>query len=87
MSSEVEFNYLASKVVGNDCVVFRLEDGTQVIVRVDIMRAGFRINEKGVKDYNFEFQNSVKVVPADKTFRVLMPIQPGGSGDPKKYTK
>jgi len=74
---EVEFTYLAAKVVGNDTVVFRLEDGAQVIVRVDINRAGFRINPStGSRDYNFEFNNTVKVVPHDKKFKALVPEQP-----------
>lgn len=83
--TEVEFNYLKAKIVGNDCVVFRLEDGAQVIVRVDITRAGSRVNEKtGQTDYNFEFHNQVKIVPAKRTFKVSLPEQ--GKGD-KGYIK
>lgn len=82
--SEVEFNYLSSKAVGNDCIVFRLEDGTQVIVRIDIMRAGFRVNDKGNKDYHFEFNNPVKVVPSDKKFKATVPIQPANASKGEK---
>lgn len=81
---QVEFKYLESKVVGNDCIVFRLEDGTQAVVRVDIMRAGNRINEKGEVDYHFEFNNSVKIIPADKKFKVLVAEQTKGD---KSYVK
>ncbi len=74
MSKEVEFTYLSAKTVGNDSIVFRLEDGAQVIVKVDIVRAGFRINSAtGKRDYNFEFNNTVKIIPHDKKFKAVVP--------------
>ena len=81
---QVEFKYLESKVVGNDCIVFRLEDGTQAVVRVDIMRAGSRMNEKGATEYHFEFNNAVKIIPADKKFKIDVPEQTKGD---KSYVK
>ena len=86
--SEVEFTYLSSKLAGSDTVVFRLEDGTEVLVRVDIMRAGFRINpSNGQRDYSFEFNNSVKVVPRDRKFRAQVPLQQGQSKKDGGYVK
>jgi hypothetical protein len=73
MTEEKEFKLLDSKIVGNDKIVFRLENGAQVIVRVDITRAGIRINEKGDEEYHFDFANSCKVIPSKKTFKVTMP--------------
>ena len=74
--SDVEFTYLSTKAVGNDTVVFRLEDGAQLTVRVDLARAGSRVNDRGEIEYHFEFGHQVKVIPKDKKFKVRMPVPP-----------
>ncbi len=66
----IEFDIIEAKTVGNNSVVFRLEDGTQVIVRVEIGRCGKRLDENGEAQYHFDFQNQVKIIPKDKKFRV-----------------
>jgi hypothetical protein len=79
--SGVEFTYLSSKAVGNDTVVFRLEDGTQVLIRVDLMRAGFRVNpSNGQPEYHCEFNNTVKFVPCDKYRKFKAPVPIAGAG-------
>jgi hypothetical protein len=73
MSEElVEFRWLESKLVGNDSLVFTLEDGAKVIVKVEIMKAGVHTDDKGEPIYHFEFNNICKVIPAKKTFKIKM---------------
>jgi len=66
----VEFKWLDSKLVGNNSLIFRLEDGAEVIVKVEIMRAGVHMDEKGEPAYHLEFNNLCKVIPAKKTFKM-----------------
>lgn len=67
----VDFKWLESKVQGDDTVVFRLEDGTLVKVKVDIDRAGiatsFR-NPDGTAHYNINTNLRIIVIPSDKKF-------------------
>ena len=74
--SEVEFECINYKVVGNDCVVFRMADGAQIIVRIDVLRAGRRKLPNGSFDYHLQLHNQVKVIPANKKFKVQLTIRP-----------
>jgi hypothetical protein len=85
--TEVEYDYIDTKVVGNNSVVFKLEDGTQVVVTVDIARAGKRKKPDGTDDYHFEFRNNVKVKPANKKFKVKLPIPNPNKNGGKGYTR
>ena len=68
----VEFRWLDSKSVGNNSIVFILEDGAKAIVRVEIVKAGVHIDEGGESVYHLEFTNLCKVIPAKKTFKIKM---------------
>ncbi len=85
--TEVEYDYLDTKIVGNNSVVFKLEDGTQVIVKVDITRAGKRIKSDGNPDYHFEFANNVKIKPATKKFKVKLRNPNPKKDSAKGYTR
>jgi len=72
MSEEkVEFKLLDAKCIGGNVVVFRLEDGTQVKVTVDLDRAGVSINKMGPDGnpmYNFNFANKATVIPVTRKY-------------------
>jgi len=70
---QVEFKWLDAKLVGSDTVVFRLEDGAMVKVRVDIGRAGVAINFKnpdGTPHYNVSAGLRIQIIPKSKKFYV-----------------
>lgn len=70
---QVEFKWLEARVVGNDTVVFRLEDGATVKVKVDIERAGVAINFRnpdGTAHYNINFAQRVTVLPPERKFKI-----------------
>jgi hypothetical protein len=69
----IEFKWLDAKLVGSDTVVFRLEDGAMVKVKVDIDRAGVALNFKnpdGSPHYNINASLKVSVVPSGKKFLI-----------------
>ena len=71
--SQVEFKWLDSKLVGSDTVVFRLEDGTMVKVKVGINRAGVAIdfkNPDGTPHYNVAADLRVQIIPKSKKFYI-----------------
>ena len=71
--NSVEFKWLEAKPIGNQTVVFNLEDGTQVRIRVDINRAGVAINSvnpDGSPQYHFDIASNVQIVPAQRKFKV-----------------
>jgi hypothetical protein len=74
MSDEkVEFKILDAKLVGSDTVVFRLEDGAMVKIKVDIERAAVATNYKnpdGTLHYNIGAGLRVAVTPSDKKFYI-----------------
>ena len=83
----VEFKILEHKLVGSDTVVFRLEDGTTVKVKVDIGRAGVATNLKnpdGSPQYNISADLRISVIPAGKKFFVPKSQLPQAS--PKEST-
>jgi len=70
---KVEFKWLDAKLVGSDTVVFRLEDGAMVKIKVDIDRAGIAINftnPDGSPHYNINASLKVNVVPSGKKFSI-----------------
>lgn len=69
----VEFKLLEAKLVGSDTVVFRLEDGAMVKIKVDIERAGVATNFKnpdGSPHYNIGAGLKINVVPSERRFFV-----------------
>ena len=84
MSEDIEFELLECKPIGSDTVVFRLEDGAIVKIRVDIDRAGVAINYRnpdGSPHYNIAVSNKIIVIPPNKRYRLPkehlhLPTQP-----------
>jgi hypothetical protein len=69
----VEFKLLDYKCISNDTVVFELEDGTKVKIKVDIDKIGLATNFKnpdGTPHYLVNPTIRVNVIPADKMFRI-----------------
>jgi len=72
-SDKVEFKMLEAKLVGSDTVVFRLEDGAQVKIKVDIARAGVATNltnPDGTPHYNINADLRVRVSPPKKEYSI-----------------
>jgi len=70
---KVEFRWLEAKCIGSDNVVFKLEDGAMVKIKVDIGRAGVAVNytnPDGSPHYNIGTNIGVTVVPPDKKFSI-----------------
>lgn len=85
--TEVEYDHLEAEVVGKNKVAFKLEDGTEVIVYVDIARAGKRIKPDGKPDYHVEFANRIKIKTANKKFKVRKrALRKQKNGSAKGYT-
>ena len=73
---EIEFKMLVSKVDGSDEVIFELEDGSIIKIRVNIDRAGVAtnyLNSDGSKHYNVQASMSVNVIPADRKYKLTKP--------------
>ncbi len=69
----VEFKMLEAKPVGNDVVVFHLEDGTNIKVRVSLDRVGVALNFKnpdGTPHYTTNFNLTVNILPAERKFSI-----------------
>ena len=69
----IEFKILETKLVGSNTVVFRLEDGAMVKIKVDIERAAVATNYKnpdGTPHYNIGTGLRLTVVPSDKKFYI-----------------
>jgi hypothetical protein len=67
----VEFKMLEAKLVGSDTVIFRLEDGAMVKIKVDIERAGVAVNFKnpdGSPHYSINSGLKITVIPSEKKF-------------------
>lgn len=70
---KVEFKILDAKLVGSNTVVFRLEDGAMIKVKVDIQRAAVAINFKnpdGTPNYNIQTGLNLTIIPKDKKFYI-----------------
>jgi hypothetical protein len=71
--SKVEFKWLEAKCNGTDTVVFRLEDGAVVKVKVDIDRAGVAAkfsNPDGTPHYEIGTSLKITVIPPKKSYYV-----------------
>ncbi|MEM2760420.1 MAG: hypothetical protein QXU32_06210 [Nitrososphaerales archaeon] len=71
MPDKIEFKMLDHERVGTDTVMFKLEDGTIVKVKVDLDRAGIAINFKnpdGTAHYAVNTSVKVSVIPPDRKF-------------------
>ncbi len=69
----VEFKMLEAKPVGNDVVVFHLEDGTNIKVRVSLDRVGVALNFKnpdGTPHYSTNFNLAVNILPGERKFTI-----------------
>lgn len=79
---QIEFKWLEAKSQGNDTVVFRLDDGAVVKIKVDIDRAGIALNftnSDGTPHYNVNTNLRITVLPPDRKFKVpraSLQIQP-----------
>ena len=59
--------------MGSDTVMFRLEDGARVKIKVDIDRAGVAVNftnPDGTPHYNINASLKVSVIPSGKKFMI-----------------
>lgn len=68
---KIEFRMLDHERVGSDSVMFKLEDGTTVKVKVDLDRAGIATNYKnpdGTSHYAVNTSVKVSIIPPDKKF-------------------
>jgi len=69
----IEFKILNVKLTGSDTVVFKLEDGTTVKIRVDIPRAGVATNLKnpdGTPHYNINPSLQIQIIPSAKKYYI-----------------
>jgi hypothetical protein len=67
----IEFRMLDAKLLGNDTVVFRLEDDTRVKIKVGIARAGVATsfkNPDGTPHYNIEPVIGISIIPSSKKY-------------------
>ena len=69
----VEFKMLDAKLVGNDTVVFKLEDGATVKVKVGMGRAGVATtfkNPDGTPHYNIHPSIQIIITPSSKKYYI-----------------
>jgi len=85
--SKIEFKLLEAKLIGNDTITFKLEDGATVKIKVDINRAGVAknfTNPDGTPHYNVQASLKVNVIPPSKTYSIpksqlpMVPPKPRG---------
>ena len=70
---KVEFKSLEAKLIGSDTVVFRLEDGAMIKVRVDVNRAGVATdfkNPDGTPHYSINAGLRIQIIPSSKKFYI-----------------
>jgi hypothetical protein len=86
--NNVEFKLLDARCIGTDTVVFRLEDGSMVKVKVDIQRAGVAVgttNPDGTPQYDISPALKLSVVPTKKSYYVPKArMQIPSAGKPKE---
>jgi hypothetical protein len=69
----IEFKWLEAKCTGTDTVVFKLEDGATVKIKVDLDRAGVATNltnPDGTPHYQIGASLKLNVIPAKKAYFV-----------------
>jgi len=70
---KIEFKWLEAKCIGTDTVVFKLEDGATVKIKVDLDRAGVATsftNPDGTPHYNIGASLKVNVIPTKKSYYI-----------------
>ena len=70
-ASKVEFQLLEYECISEDTVVFKLEDGAKVKVKVDLDRVGVATNLKnpdGTPRYFIKTSLKINIIPPDKKF-------------------
>ena len=88
---QIEFKWLDVKLIGNDTVTFKLEDGATLKVRVDVDRAGVALNFKnpdGSAHYNLNISPRITLIPPGKKYslprsQIKVPPQPKPKPDEK----
>lgn len=68
---DFDFDMLEAEPIGNNTVVFRLSDGAQVKIRVDIDRAGIANNYRnpdGTPHYAVSTNLKLTFIPKDRKF-------------------
>ena len=69
----VDFKWLDAKPMGTDTVVFHLENGASVKIRVSLDRVGLALSMKnpdGSDIYNFNANMQMTIVPPEKKFSI-----------------
>lgn len=86
---EIEFKMLDSHPDGHDEVVFQLEDGSIIKIRVNIDRAGVATNYNnpdGSKHYNIQASMNVNVISSDRKYKLSkFGVKPNRSVTSKPY--
>lgn len=70
----VEFTWLEAKCIGTDTVVFELEDGATVKIKVDVDKAGVAAgftNPDGTSHYEVGAALKINVIPSNRAYYVL----------------
>jgi hypothetical protein len=88
MSEEqIKFRQISAKLVGNDVVAFRLEDGTLLRIHVELLRVGVAVDRKnpdGTPIYNINANLRPEVETKDKIFYApIPPVPTKGTGEKK----
>jgi hypothetical protein len=70
---KIEFKWLEAKCTGTDTVVFKLEDGAVVKIKVDVDRAGVATgftNPDGTPHYEIGAALKINVIPSNKAYYI-----------------
>ena len=76
LPDEIEFKMLDSKPDGVDEVVFKIEDGSTIRIRVHIDRVGVATNYNnpdGSQHYNVQASMPVNVISSDRKYTISKP--------------
>jgi hypothetical protein len=68
---KIEFKWLDAKCIGTDVIVFKLEDGATVKVKIDVDRAGIATgitNPDGTPHYEIGTSLKVTVIPPKRAY-------------------
>ena len=90
LPDEIEFKMLESNADGSDEVIFQLEDGSIIKIRVNIDRAGVATNYRnsdGSKHYNVQASMSVNVISSDRTYKITKSGMKSGKSDKSVVSK
>ena len=90
LPDEIEFKMLESNADGSDEVIFQLEDGSIIKIRVNIDRAGVATNYRnsdGSKHYNVQASMSVNVISSDRTYKLTKSVMKSDKSDKSVVSK